>query len=153
MVRKRKLEAEIDTLTIVIEAVMETVGHQLKSGEEVKRGTGVIGTCHGDIHSLGKNLVASMLEASGFEVVNLGEDVPTEKFATAATEHRADIVAILALMTTSLAAMREVVDTIRKRRLLVKTMVGGGPATPDYAHAIGADGYGQDSVEAVHVAR
>ncbi len=138
--------------TKAFETVMSIVEPLLKK-EGSELGTIVIGTCKGDIHSLGKNLVASMLRASGLNVVDIGEDAPVEKFIEAAKESNADIVGISALMTTSLSSMKQVVDAIRKSDLDVKVIVGGGPVTDDFAKSIGADGYARDAVDAVHVVK
>lgn len=117
------------------------------------RGTLVIGTVRGDLHDLGKNLVAMMFEGAGFKVIDLGVDVPSEKFILAAKENKADIVGMSALLTTTMPAMRDTIDLIRKEGLNVKTMVGGAPLTQSYADRIGADGYAPDCVSAVDKAK
>jgi corrinoid protein of di/trimethylamine methyltransferase len=111
----------------------------------------VIGTVKGDIHDIGKNLVAMMLEGAGFKVVNLGRDVAPEKFVAAVEEHQANIVGISALMTTTMPAMKRTIDALLKAGLRerVKVMIGGAPVSQAFADEIGADGYARDSTLAV----
>jgi 5-methyltetrahydrofolate--homocysteine methyltransferase len=114
-------------------------------------GVVVIGTAQGDLHDIGKNLVAMMLEGAGFKVVNLGRDVAPEKFVAAVEEHTANIVGISALMTTTMPAMKRTIDALIKAgmRERVKVMVGGAPVSQAFADEIGADGYARDSTAAV----
>jgi 5-methyltetrahydrofolate--homocysteine methyltransferase len=114
-------------------------------------GVVVIGTAQGDLHDIGKNLVAMMLEGAGFKVVNLGRDVAPEKFVAAVQEHDAQIVGISALMTTTMPAMKRTIDALAKAgvRERVKVMIGGAPVNQAYADEIGADGYARDSTQAV----
>lgn len=114
-------------------------------------GTVVIGTAQGDLHDIGKNLVAMMLEGAGFEVHNLGRDVAPEVFVAAVQEHNADIVGVSALMTTTMPAMKRTIDALLKAGLRerVKVMIGGAPVSQAYADEIGADGYARDSTLAV----
>jgi len=114
-------------------------------------GTVVIGTAQGDLHDIGKNLVAMMLEGAGFKVVNLGRDVAPEAFCKAVEEHAADIVGISALMTTTMPAMKRTIDALNRTGLRgrVKVMVGGAPVSQAFADEIGADGYAKDSTLAV----
>src|SRR5213596_782124 len=114
-------------------------------------GVVVIGTAQGDLHDIGKNLVAMMLEGAGFKVVNLGRDVAPEKFVAAVEEHQAQIVGISALMTTTMPAMKRTIDALDKAglRARVKVMIGGAPVNQAYADEIGADGYARDSTLAV----
>ena len=116
-------------------------------------GTVVIGTVKGDLHDIGKNLVASMLEGRGFKVVNLGTDVSKERFIEAAKENNADIIAMSALLTTTMDYMKEVVDAVKADGLKVKTMIGGAPVTAEFAASIGADGFSTNANEAVTVAK
>jgi len=113
--------------------------------------TVVIGTAQGDLHDIGKNLVAMMLEGAGFKVFNLGRDVAPEKFVTGVEEHGATIVGISALMTTTMPAMKRTIDALAKAgvRERVKVMVGGAPVSQAFADEIGADGYAKDSTLAV----
>ena len=114
-------------------------------------GTVVIGTAQGDLHDIGKNLVAMMLEGAGFKVFNLGRDVAPEKFVAGVEEHGANIVGISALMTTTMPAMKRTIDALAKAgvRERVKVMVGGAPVSQAFADEIGADGYAKDSTLAV----
>lgn len=116
-------------------------------------GTIVIGTVKDDLHDIGKNLVAMMLESGGFNVIDLGVDVETEKFLTVAKDNNADIICMSALLTTTMPAMQEVVDAIKEAGLDFKTMVGGAPVTQEFADQIGATGYSADAPGAVEKAR
>lgn len=114
-----------------------------------------IGTVKGDLHDIGKNLVASMLEGGGFEVIDLGVDVPPEKFIDAIKTRGANIVCLSALLTVTMPAMRTIVDALKQAgvRDQVKIMVGGAPVTAQYADEIGADGYSDNASAAVALAR
>ena len=116
-------------------------------------GTVVIGTVKGDLHDIGKNLVASMLEGRGFKVINLGTDVSKEKFIEAARENGADIICLSALLTTTMNYMKDIVEAVRESGLDVKIMVGGAPLNAAYAESIGADGYSSNANEAVALAK
>lgn len=113
----------------------------------------VIATVEGDIHDIGKNLVALMLRNYGFRVIDLGKDVPKEKIIQAAREHDAKIIALSALMTTTMRRMREVIEYAKAEGIGAKVMVGGAAITRDYAAEIGADGYSADAAEAVKLAK
>src|SRR5580700_4622802 len=115
----------------------------------------VIGTVKGDLHDIGKNLVASMLEGGGFEVIDLGADVSPERFIEAAAARHANLVALSALLTVTMTSMKTTIDAFRTAGLRekVKIMVGGAPVTQQYADAIGADGYGDSAGAAVALAR
>ena len=115
----------------------------------------VIGTVQGDLHDIGKNLVAAMLEGAGFDVVDLGVDVPPEKFVAAVREKNASIVALSALLTTTMHAMKAVVENLNASGLhgKVKIIIGGAPVTQKYADEIGADGYSSNANAAVALAR
>jgi corrinoid protein of di/trimethylamine methyltransferase len=115
----------------------------------------VIGTVKGDIHEIGKNLVGMMLATSGFEVHDLGVDVAPDRFVAAAQEHNADIVGVSALLTTTMAGQRTVVEALASAGLRpqVKVIVGGAPASESWAAEIGADGYSEDAIGAVALAR
>ncbi len=115
----------------------------------------VIGSVHGDLHDIGKNLVAIMLKGAGFEVVDLGNDVPPERFVQAAKDEGADVIGMSALLTTTMPAMRTTMDLLRKEGLAgkVKTMIGGAPVSEEFARKIGADAYGYDSAKAVDIAK
>jgi len=120
-----------------------------------KMGVVVIGTVQGDIHEIGKRIVGTMLEVYGFEVHDLGADVPIEKFIEKAKELKADIVATSALMTTTMMSQKKLEEALQEAgiRDSVKTMVGGAAVTKEWADSIGADGYGQDVTEAVDAAK
>lgn len=113
----------------------------------------VIGTVKGDLHDIGKNLVASMLEGCGFEVNNLGIDVPKEKFVAAVSDGKADILCLSALLTTTMGYMKDVVESVRATGSDVKIMVGGAPVGKAFADEIGADGYSANANEAVALAK
>ena len=130
--------------------------------EMVKRGTErqmlgkvVLGTVEGDIHEIGKTLVGTMLSASGFQVYDLGVDVPVETFVEKARQVNADIVGLSALLTTTMARQRDTIEALDDLGLRprVKVMVGGAPVTSGWADEIGADGYGEDAIGAVAVAK
>lgn len=118
-------------------------------------GTMVLGTVRGDLHDIGKNLVGMMLEGAGFEVIDLGVDVASEKFIQAAKEKNANLVGLSALLTTTMLAMKDVTQAVEKEGLKgkVKVMIGGAPITQDYADEIGADGYAPDAASAVDTAK
>jgi 5-methyltetrahydrofolate--homocysteine methyltransferase len=118
------------------------------------KGTIVIGTVKGDIHSLGKNIVTTMLRAAGFEVIDLGVDVPASRFVTAASDARAKVIAVCALMTTTMPQQREVVEHVvaAGRRSEFFVMIGGASTTPAWATQIGADAHGETAADAVALA-
>ncbi|MBE5841759.1 MAG: 5-methyltetrahydrofolate--homocysteine methyltransferase [Butyrivibrio sp.] len=113
----------------------------------------VIATVHGDIHDIGKNLVALMLKNYGFNVIDLGKDVPKEEIIKAAKENNASIIALSALMTTTMKEMKNVVDLAKKEDVSSKIIIGGAVVTQDYADEIGADGYSSDAADAVRVVK
>lgn len=113
----------------------------------------VLGTVQGDLHDIGKNLVGMMLEGGGFEVFDLGIDVPSEKFIETAREQGAQVIALSALLTTTMVHMQEAVRMIRADGLNVKVVVGGAPVTAAFAKEIGADGYAEDAASAVGVVK
>ena len=129
----------------------------LLQGEEAIKpaGTVVIGTVKGDLHDIGKNIVAMMLESAGFKIVDLGVDVTAEKIVDAVRQNNANLVAMSALLTTTMVNMKGVVEALTAAGLRdkVKIMVGGAPVTDTWAHSIGADGYGKDAPAAVELAR
>ncbi len=115
----------------------------------------VLGTVQGDLHDIGKNLVAAMLEGGGFEVTDLGVDVPPEEFVAAVKKRPVQIVGLSALLTTTMPAMKTTIEAFRAAgiREQVKIMVGGAPVTRTYAESIGADGYGESAAASVDLAR
>lgn len=116
--------------------------------------TAVIGTVRGDLHDIGKNLLATMLEGAGFEVVDLGVDVPAEKFVEVCRGQAVQMVGLSALLTTTMPAMAEIVTELRGRLDAPPViMIGGAPVTEAYAHQIGADGYGRDAASGAELAK
>ena len=126
----------------------------LKSENVSKKGKVVIGVVEGDTHDIGKNLVRLMMETGGFEVLDLGRDIPPAEFVSKAEEYGADIIGIATLMTTTMPGMKEVVDILANKgiRDKYKVIVGGGPISPAFAKKIGADGYARNAADAVKVA-
>jgi 5-methyltetrahydrofolate--homocysteine methyltransferase len=127
----------------------------LKNAEVASAGKVAIGTVKGDLHDIGKNLVAMMLEGGGFEIIDLGTDVPPEKFVEAVRNQGAQIVAMSALLTTTMPAIKNTIDALSTAgvRGQVKVMIGGAPVTQKYADQIGADGFAPDASRAVTAAR
>jgi 5-methyltetrahydrofolate--homocysteine methyltransferase len=117
------------------------------------KGTIIIGTVKGDLHDIGKNLVGMMMEGAGFNVVDLGVDVDSEKFVQSAKDNKAQLVALSALLTTTMPAMEATVASLKESASGVKTMIGGAPVTEAFATKIGADGYSDDAPGAVELAR
>ncbi|HEX8992528.1 MAG TPA: corrinoid protein [Anaerolineales bacterium] len=140
-----------------MKAAVATLDPEMKKrGTERKMlGKVVIATVEGDIHEIGKSLVATMLGASGFEVYDLGVDTPSDKIIGKALEVNADIIAMSALLTTTMVKQREVIEELEKEglRTRLKVMVGGAPVTRDWVTTIGADGYSEDAIGAVLLAK
>jgi len=115
----------------------------------------VIGTVKGDLHDIGKNIVAMLLKGAGFEVIDLGADVPKEKFLEYVKKERADIVGMSALLTTTMVSMKETIQTLKDAGLRdnVKVIIGGAPVTESYAVQIDADGYASDAASAVDMSK
>ena len=136
-------------------AGMEIIKPKLKEANVETLGVVVVGTAEGDLHDIGKNLVGMMLEGAGFEVHDLGPDVSPEKFIAAVKEFNANIVAISALVTTTMPAMGRTVEAFKAAgiRDQVKIIVGGAPLSQSYAASIGADGYSADATDAVVLAK
>jgi len=141
----------------IAKEILKILNPYIKSGEVKlkKLGKVVIGTVRGDLHDIGKNIVAMMLNAAGFEVIDLGADVPPEKFVEAARENDANIVAMSALLSVTMPEMKVVIEELRKAGLRdkVKVIVGGAPVTEKYAKEIGADGYGENAIEGVKICK
>ncbi|MBN1266627.1 MAG: cobalamin-dependent protein [Anaerolineales bacterium] len=123
--------------------------------EDSHLGKVVIGTMSGDVHEIGKDIVAIMLEVNGFEVNNLGRDVSVDTLLNTARQDGAQIIAMSSLLTTSLPYMKDMINMLKEtgQNNMFKTLVGGGPVTSEWAASIGADGYGKDASEAVLVAK
>ena len=119
------------------------------------RGKVVIGSVQGDLHDIGKNLVGIMLKGAGFEVIDLGNDVPPERFVETAKRVNADVIGMSALLTTTMPVMKKTVDLLREQGLgkNIKTIIGGAPVSKEFAQRIGADAYGYDSTNAVESVR
>jgi len=132
-------------------AGLEKLKPLLVADKVPSRGKVVIGTMQGDLHDIGKNLVGIMLSGAGFEVIDLGNDVAPGRFVDTAAKESARVIGMSALLTTTMARMREVVELVAARGLTgrVKTIVGGAPVTADFALSIGADAYGYDAANAV----
>jgi corrinoid protein of di/trimethylamine methyltransferase len=153
-------EMFLPDLMLAAEAMQRAI--HLLEPEMARRGTRrqvlgrvVIGTIQGDIHEIGKNLVATLLSASGFEVYDLGVDVPPLRFAEKARQVGADIVGVSALLTTTMVRQKEVIEALEELGLrpAVRVMVGGAPVTRRWAEQIGADGFSEDALGAVQVAK
>jgi corrinoid protein of di/trimethylamine methyltransferase len=138
-----------------MKAALELIRPRLAAGGVEPVGRVVIGTVKGDLHDIGKNLVAAMLEGGGYEVVDLGVNVDPQKFVAAIKEKKARIVALSALLTTTMPAMKTTIDALKSAgvRDQVKVMVGGAPVSEAYAKEIGADGYAKSAAGAVAAAR
>jgi len=136
-------------------AGLDIVKPLLSSYESEPVGMAVVGTVKGDLHDIGKNLVAMMLEGAGFQVIDLGVDVPPAKFVEAVKERRPHLVGMSALLTTTMPSMKATIEALQEAGLRdkVKVMVGGAPLTQRYADEIGADGYAPDASSAVDKAR
>jgi len=150
----RTNEFFVPELLIAQRAMKEAL--KLMSGAEVDYvGTVVIGTVKGDLHDIGKNLVAAMMEGAGFKVVDLGVDVSPEAFVKAATENNANLIAMSALLTTTMGSMRDTVAALGVSSMQGKTkvLIGGAPVTQSYADEIKADGYSPDAASAVEQAK
>jgi len=158
-VGKRFREGEYFVPEVLIAAEAMKAGttvlkpHLAKAGVKPEA-TAIIGTVRGDLHDIGKNLVATMLEGAGFEVIDLGVDVPPEKFIEACTQRKVHVVAMSALLTTTMPMMEESVKKIRASvQPTPHILVGGAPVTQEYADKIGASGYGRDAASGAELAK
>jgi 5-methyltetrahydrofolate--homocysteine methyltransferase len=150
----RANEFYVPELLLAQRAMKESL--RIMSGAPVDHiGTVVIGTAKGDLHDIGKNLVAAMLEGAGFKVVDLGVDVSPDQFVKAAQENSANIIAMSALLTTTMGSMRDTIKALDGAGLRSKTrvLIGGAPVTQSYADEIKADGYAPDAASAVDKAK
>jgi len=136
-------------------AAMDLLRPHFKGSGVPVKAVAVFGTVRGDIHELGKNLAVAVFEAEGFQVVDLGVDVPPERFADAVVEHNARIVGMSALMTTTMLEQRSVIEELKRRGLRDKVIViaGGAPVTEEWVKEIGADVWGRDAFEAVRIVK
>lgn len=137
-----------------MKAGVAVLAPHLRGGEIKPTGKVVLGTVKGDLHDVGKNLVATMLESVGFAVVDLGTDVAPEKFVAAVREHRPDVVGLSALLTVTMSAMKGTIEALETAQLRdsVRVIIGGAPVTAQYAGVIGADGYAPDASRAAKLA-
>ena len=140
---------------IMAQELSEMLKPYLRRDETQSLARIVIGTVKGDLHDIGKNLVSTMLSSAGFEVQDLGVDVPPEKFVEIVKREKPRVVAMSCLLTVAMDAMKNVMDRLKESgfRSEVKVLVGGRPITSDFAEQIGADGYGVDAIEAASVAK
>jgi len=127
---------------------------KLKAGDYRPRGKVLVGTVAGDVHDIGKNIVAVLLKGNGYEVIDAGADVPVARFMALAKKHQPQVIGLSALLTTTMPAMKQVIEALKKEGLRdqVRVMIGGAPVTNEYAEQIGADGYGEDAQAAVMLA-
>ncbi len=138
-----------------LHAGMDLLKSKMLDIELPSAGKVLIGTVKGDLHDIGKNLVAIMLESSGFDVINLGVDVAPDEFVEAVKEHQPQIVGLSALLTTTMLVMKETIDYLKEEGLRdkVKIIIGGAPVTTDFSKEIGADGYAPDGGSAVELVK
>jgi corrinoid protein of di/trimethylamine methyltransferase len=138
-----------------MKAALELIRPLLKESGAKPKGKVVIGTVKGDLHDIGKNIVASMLEGAGFEIVNLGVDIPAEKFVEAVKRENPDLLALSALLTTTMTNMRGVIEALEGAgvRNNVRVMIGGAPISEEFCKQIGADGYSSNGNAAVRLAK
>ena len=144
---------EVLVASEAMRAAMDVITPHLEVEATGGRGTVVIGAVEGDVHDIGKSLVALMLDGAGFTVHDLGVDVATPAFVAAAKEHDADVVAMSSLMVTTMPKMKVVIDALREAGIEAKPIVGGAPITQAFADEIGAAGYAPDAGGAVRLVR
>lgn len=130
-------------------ASMEHLKPYFSSGEVKRKGTFILGTVFGDLHDIGKNLVGMMVEGAGWEVIDLGIDVKTEKFVETLQQYPTAVVGLSALLTTTMTNMEPIIKAIKDVSPSTKVIVGGAPLSQDFASSIGADGYGKDPQESI----
>jgi corrinoid protein of di/trimethylamine methyltransferase len=140
-----------------MQMAMEILEPELEQRQQERTSLGkvVIGTVHGDIHEIGKSLVATMLSANGFDVIDLGVDVTTEAFVSTVKDNSAQLLGLSALLTTTMTVQRDVIEALGEAgvRDQVKVLVGGAPVSKEWADTIGADGYAEDAMAAVALAK
>jgi len=140
---------QILAASLAMGKAMEVFKPAMKTGEATSKGKVVIATVEGDIHEIGKNVVAALLVGSGYTVYDLGRDVPIEKFIETAAENDADVVGASALMTTTVLGQRDIVERLKEEKLRAKTIFGGAPCTQKWVDEIGGDAYGENASEAI----
>jgi 5-methyltetrahydrofolate--homocysteine methyltransferase len=138
-----------------MKAGMEIIRPLLAEANVISQGKVIIGTVGGDLHDIGKNIVAMLLEGAGFEVIDLGADVPKEKFLEFAEKEKPDVLGMSALLTTTMIFMKDMMKALQEAGLKerIKVVIGGAPITQSYADEIGADGYAPDAASAVDMVR
>jgi 5-methyltetrahydrofolate--homocysteine methyltransferase len=151
----KKFVPEVLLSARTMQTSLDILKPMLAEAGEKMTGKAIIGTVKGDLHDIGKNLVGMMLEGSGFEVVDLGKDVSPEKFVEAVKKEKPDIVAMSALLTTTMRSMGHTVTALKEAGLRdgVKIMIGGAPVTSDFAKQIGADAYASNAPAAAEIAK
>jgi 5-methyltetrahydrofolate--homocysteine methyltransferase len=154
--RFKKNEVYIPEVLIAARAMksaMEFLEPELVKAGVKPIGKFLIGTTQGDLHDIGKNLVAMMLKGAGFDVIDLGVDIPPDKFVEQARDTDIQLIGISALLTTTMPAMEKTIKALKEAGISAKVMIGGAPVTQGYADKIGADGYAADAASAVDVAK
>lgn len=146
---------EMLVAAVTMKKGLDIIKPLLKSGEIKSRGTIIMSTVKGDLHDIGKNLVVMMLQGAGFDVIDLGVDINTEKLVQKVEEIKPDILGLSALLTTTMPEILKVIEALKDKglRKSVKIMVGGAPLNTAFAEKVGADGYGRNAAEAVELAR
>lgn len=134
-----------------MEAALKVLGPAMTGGATTTKGTVVLGTVQGDIHEIGKNVVAAMLRGGGFNVIDLGRDVPAEKFIETADENKAKVVGASALMTTTMIIQKDIAELVKEGNLNIKTIFGGAPASEEWVASIGGDKYCPSGAQAVEM--
>ncbi|TGE31710.1 corrinoid protein [Desulfosporosinus sp. Sb-LF] len=134
---------------------LEIVKPLIAVADQKSNGRILIGTVKGDLHDIGKNLVSMLVESGGFEVINMGVDISAEDFIDASIKHEPDIIALSALLTTTMPAMKDIIELLKENGLRdkIKVIIGGAPVSKDYADTIGADGYAPDAGSAVELCK
>ncbi|MFX0030216.1 MAG: B12-binding domain-containing protein, partial [Candidatus Hermodarchaeota archaeon] len=131
------------------------IPHLKKGAEDISQGTVIMATIEGDIHSIGKTIVGTMLRAYGFEVYDLGTDVPAEKIVDVAIEKKAEIIGVSALLTTTMFGQKKIIEILRERNLLnkFKVILGGAPVTRSWVNECNADGFAENAIDAVRLVK
>jgi 5-methyltetrahydrofolate--homocysteine methyltransferase len=146
---------EVINIATIFKSSVELIKPKLMNDQDAFVGKVIIGTVQGDMHDVGKNIVVLMLEANGFEVIDLGVDVPTQTFIKMATEINADVIGMSALLTTTMPKINELIHELKETGLEGKfrTIIGGAPINQTFADEVGADAYGHDAIDAVEKIR
>lgn len=146
---------EVINIATIFKTSVELIKPKLMDDQVAYAGKVVIGTVKGDMHDVGKNIVVLMLEANGFEVIDLGVDVPSQTFIKTASETEADVIGMSALLTTTMPKINEVIQELKEAGFerKVRTIIGGAPINQSFANEVGADAYGHDAIDAVEKIR